>query len=85
MTNEEARKEYKRFRRILRGTITELAFGDVLDMMKEALEKQIPEKPLESDWIYCPACRKMFGLWGEFSFCPCCGQAIDWSEEECQK
>ena len=59
----------------------------------EALEKQIPKKPdYEGDgywngelvydtWI-CPHCEKKYEVdYEEYDFCPNCGQAIDWSED----
>ena len=53
----------------------------------EALEKQIPKKPIEIDtygeYYKCPICNKYivdnFGC--GYKFCRECGQAIDWSEE----
>lgn len=61
----------------------------------EALEKQIPKKPtFEGDgyaddgelmydtWI-CPCCEKDYELdYEEYEFCPNCGQALDWSDNE---
>lgn len=47
----------------------------------EALEKQVPKKPVE---LNCPRCRfnGIDNSWWVFKFCPECGQAIDWSEED---
>ena len=60
----------------------------------EALEKQIPKKPIYSDYddngfdeiipneAKCPVCgyEFEFGMWNEFDNPYCyCGQAIDWS------
>lgn len=55
----------------------------------EALEKQIPKKPIfESDQTspfgvddvpYCPSCRCDLP---EVSYCEKCGQALDWSDTE---
>lgn len=59
----------------------------------EALEKQIPSKPIE-EWsnspfsedrgckflhLMCPNCKKMEVCKMEY-FCPRCGQALDWSD-----
>lgn len=62
-----------------------------LEIASEALEKQIPKKPLGSYdgyadglpvWDYCcPNCEKEIE-WDEYTYCPECGQHIDWSEEE---
>lgn len=59
-----------------------------------AISKQIPMKPiLEADgyadgelvydtW-YCPNCDKSYEVdYDSYDFCPNCGQAIDWSDEE---
>ena len=60
---------------------------EALNMAKEALEKQIPKKPLDKtksmdDYGYCPNCRKIIDDYNDFNFCSTCGQAIDWSDEE---
>lgn len=65
-----------------------------LDVAIECIEKQIPKKPiLEADgyaddelvydtWI-CPNCDKSYEVdYDSYNFCPNCGQAIDWSDEE---
>ena len=52
----------------------------------EALEKQIPKKPREavqSGFFWCPACSKAIKMRIEgskinISYCPFCGQALDW-------
>ena len=58
----------------------------------EAMEKQIPKKPnyykeediFEKDlffvYTYCPVCEKEIVM--DDMYCGCCGQAIDWTEEE---
>ena len=65
-----------------------------IDMAIKALEKQIPKKPLptkgaadmlganEPLWGEgeCPNCKHYIRL--PHKYCPTCGQAIDWSEEE---
>ena len=62
------------------------------NLLKGLVERATPKKPEIT--IYnglCPNCHQAFGLertrqamlrprW--FSFCPYCGQALDWSEEE---
>lgn len=61
----------------------------------KALEKQIPKKPdYEGDgydnngnmiydtWI-CPNCGKYYEVdYDNYDFCPNCGQALDWGDEE---
>lgn len=61
----------------------------------EALEKQIPKKPYiqqddrSNDCMECPSCDSFIGYeydcrdeHYQINYCPNCGQAIDWSEEE---
>lgn len=45
----------------------------------EALEKQIPKKPIED--YYCPSCNAIAGK--TYHYCWCCGQALDWSSDKC--
>ena len=45
----------------------------------EALEKQIPKKLKDDGWLYCPICGRDV-LMDRFDYCPDCGQALDWSE-----
>ena len=59
----------------------------------EALEKQIPKKPIYQgdgyydgelvyDTWFCPNCDAGYEVGtDEYNYCPNCGQAIDWSEE----
>jgi len=46
----------------------------------EAMRKQIPMKPTDEGWLYCPICGKDI-LMERYKFCPGCGQAICWEEE----
>ena len=50
------------------------------DVAIEALEKQIPKKPIDEyhRTAYCPACGNLII---DAYCCPECGQKIDWSEE----
>lgn len=54
------------------------------DMAIEALQKQIPKKPIFSGLYACPCCRTIM-LRGSFEskgkHCKECGQKIDWSAE----
>ncbi len=65
-----------------------------LEMAKQALEKQIPKKPdiygdgydnngnLIYDTYDCPNCHTSYEIECEkYDYCPCCGQALNWSEE----
>ena len=65
--------------------------GVAIDMAIQALEKQIPKKPMISydervkeNWCSCGVCA--FGLcWKRtihYKYCPDCGQKLDWSDEE---
>ena len=58
-----------------------------IDLAIEALDKQIPKKPIEkfalSDDIgagLCPFCNE--GVNEEMNFCSYCGQALDWEVNE---
>lgn len=79
----KALEEIQKYRAI--GTVEEC---------REAAEKQMPKKPdYEGDgyadghivydtWI-CPCCGKCYEVdFDDYKYCPECGQAIDWSEEE---
>ena len=58
-------------------------------MAKEALEKQIPKKPMylgskfQSNGRHILGCYKCSGCDGHIfhMYCPRCGQALDWSDE----
>ena len=61
------------------------------NLLKSLVEKATPKKPeITIHNGLCPNCHRAFGLertrqamlrpyW--LRFCPCCGQALDWSEE----
>lgn len=63
-----------------------------LEVLEELVDKATPKKPdITVHNGFCPNCHQAFGLertkeamirprW--FSFCPCCGQAIDWSTDK---
>ena len=55
--------------------------AEAMKLAIEALEKQIPKKPY---WEYgvwhCKSCG--LDVFRDDSFCPICGQAIDWSDDE---
>ena len=62
-----------------------------IELLEELAERATPKKPdVNINNGYCPNCHNAFGLertrqamlrpyW--LSYCPCCGQALDWSEE----
>lgn len=94
MTYEEAIKVLTDTRvMILKGSGTDLE--KACSMAIEALEKQIPKKPIYSNYddngfdkiipyrAECPACEESveFGKWNAEESHHCeCGQALDWSE-----
>ena len=63
-----------------------------LELLEELAERATPKKPdVNINNGYCPNCHQAFGLertrqamirpyW--LSFCPCCGQALDWSTND---
>ena len=72
----------------------ESGFIEIIDIEQhrkatcEALEKQIPKKPQTATYFYgfkysCPACSKTlcFDFDEQKEYCPECGQALDWSDE----
>ncbi len=84
--------------KILKKQVNEYGFtGDLhisceeYGVIKKALELQIPKKPEQgttNTFIYaCPTCGgpvdslEVEEIWCDF--CPKCGQALDWSDEEC--
>ena len=54
-----------------------------ISMSIEALEKQVPKKAPNHDGMVCPSCnsKARYGYPYEY-YCPHCGQAIDWSDDE---
>ena len=56
---------------------TSSEFDDAIYTAIEALEKQIPKKPNK---LTCPSCGfdKIDNSWWVFTYCPKCGQLIDW-------
>lgn len=66
---------------------------DELRLAVEALEKQIPKKPIPKGKYHfsCPLCKNELGIAREDisvydmtppNFCENCGQALDWSDEK---
>ena len=57
-----------------------------------AIEKQIPKstywenskngKIYDFGWFCCPKCNEMVDDFEEWKFCPSCGQALKWGEDE---
>lgn len=94
MTESEAIKELHKIRP--RGGIIPQKRADALDVAIQALEKQIPKKPvmkqyfenLEDEYLCCPTCGEILtdripADNKTFYFhCMNCGQKLDWSDEE---
>ena len=56
---------------------------NAMEVAISAIEKQIPKKPDLDGGIYCPCCLHEFKEnYDTTSYCPNCGQAIDWSDTE---
>ena len=80
MTYEEAIK-------MLENSACSIMMEEAVDVAIEALEKQIPKKPLHMHKnYYCPVCKEDgWMLWDDAipndmdKYCGKCGQAIDWS------
>ena len=56
---------------------TSSEFDDAIYTAIEALEKQMPKKPNK---LNCPRCGfdRIDNSWWVFTYCPKCGQLIDW-------
>ena len=71
-------------------TDTQHDFVEEIRIAIEALEKQIPKKPLHMHKnYYCPICKEDgWMLWDDAipndmdKYCGICGQAIDWSDDK---
>ena len=74
-------------------TIADVDNKELSEMIDEAVERQIPKKPIyqadgysDGELVYdtwlCPNCDTAYEVdIDEYNYCPNCGQAIDWSEE----
>lgn len=63
---------------------------DALDIARQAIDKQIPKKPIaethyslfdktyKHKLYYCPYCRPRIEVKKQYDCCPGCGQVIDW-------
>lgn len=51
-----------------------------MEIAISALEKQIPKKPIITDWVYCPNCNWKIAMLIGKEVCPKCGQVLDWSD-----
>lgn len=69
--------------------------NDDIEVLQELVDKAVPKKPFyEADgydengeliydtWI-CPNCNHYYEVdYDDYDYCPNCGQAIDWSDED---
>lgn len=83
LTPEQVKNDLERF--FLRGE-TPIIKGVAMAM--QALEKQIPKKPILDcifpsgvEWYFCPACNHN-GIEKISCYCHKCGQAISWEGDE---
>ena len=80
MTNEEARDQIQKLI-----VYHALDMAEPLTMALDALEKQIPQKPMIGGYrTKCYNCKHNLPCVvrdGKMKYCPFCGQAIDWSDE----
>lgn len=87
MTESEAIKELHKIRP--RGGIIPQKRAEALDVAIQALEKQMPKKPIKSEkqvvryvnTYYCPICN--LGITGTniAKWCYHCGQKLDWGDD----
>lgn len=70
--------------------VKELTEKHDIEILMEALEKQIPKKPISVNGLYyCPHHHQFLNMKVDYwticqnqPFCEWCGQAIDWSDEK---
>ena len=88
MTYEEAIKNINALNAVCcKKDFYDTEFENALSLAIEALEKQIPKKPIIREaedsfgyvkYILCPNCEKVDFGHERHCFCRLCGQAIDW-------
>lgn len=85
MTNEEAIERINEHIAIHRYNEPQaIRIAEALQMGIDALEKQIPKKPIKPGplllFYKCPICKNSVDDYGRY--CIVCGQKLDWSEDE---
>lgn len=82
MTHEEAIKNINALNAVCgQKDLYGVEFESALALAIEALEQQIPKKPyLEYGGWHCKSCG--LNVLSDEYFCPVCGQAIDWRDDE---
>ena len=76
-------------------TDTQSDYIEEIELAIKVLERQVPKKPTYVctpviTWGLCPVCKGKLNMLGRQpsrvfksnNFCPDCGQALDWSDEE---
>ena len=98
MTFERAHFFIENFQRIMTQPNNRLYFGQALVEVNgkslEALEKQIPKRPLiccpldeayimldDNEYYRCPSCGRELTTRLKYNFCCDCGQAINWGAQ----
>ena len=86
MTNKE-KLAYELVKSSLRNDLIDIESffpREVREACLKALEKQIPKKPIN---LNCPNCGfdRIDNSWWVFTYCPKCGQLLDWEEEDEQQ
>lgn len=72
------------------GEIHSQVLCDAVNVAIQALEKQIPKRPIKSkeqriryvNTYYCPTCNLGFTGFNIAKWCYHCGQKLDWSDDE---
>ena len=89
MTYEEAIKHINALNAVCgQKDFYDAEFESALALAIDALEKQIPKKPAMGKYGHteCACCgwvvESFCGDWEQYPFCPNCGQAIDWEDDE---
>ena len=86
MNKYEEAKEW--FERIIDNEAYNERFQNVCKLAIELIEKATPKKAIAvkgwNDLYICPSCDENFFKGSMFltTYCPYCGQSIDWSEED---
>ena len=74
-------------------TDNQMDFVEEIETAINALEKQIPKKPIQTEEQHirysmsyvCPLCRQYFSGTGIARYCYHCGQALDWNDHPTEK
>lgn len=89
MTNKEVKNNF--VQNLAENAYINMCSAEEMKIAIEALEKQIPKKPLKQECdffdfnLVCPECKNyIVNVWNKReykpNYCHYCGQALDWSE-----